>query len=82
MKTYPEQQCRPLGRPHFERAAMTGKAIRPAVLNDVAAMVGLSVKDANKASISALLLSIRERVMRKAEMLPAEKPPVLAFDPR
>ena len=61
---------------------MTGKAIQPAVLSDVAAMVGLSVKEANKANISALLLSIRERVMQKAEMLPAEMPPVLTFDPR
>jgi hypothetical protein len=38
---------------------MTNKAIDPTRLNDLAAAVGFSVKEANKAKVSALLASIR-----------------------
>jgi hypothetical protein len=58
------------------------RAIEPAVLDEVAAMVSLSVKEANKAGISTLLLSIRERVMQAADVLPAALPPLPRFDPR
>ncbi len=61
---------------------MIEKAIPPAHLDELAGMVGFSVKEANKAAISALLLSTREAVMRRADTLPIDQPPALLFDPR
>jgi hypothetical protein len=61
---------------------MDNKALDPARLDDLAATVGLSVKEANKANVSELLASIREGVMQRADALPMEFPPALAFDPR
>ena len=61
---------------------MANKAIHQARLGDISNMAGLSIKEANKASIAALLLSIRERVMQNAGSLTAESPPALGFDPR
>jgi hypothetical protein len=61
---------------------MTIRAIEPARLDDLAATVGFSVKEVNKANISALLASIRESVMRRADALPIESPPALFFDAR
>jgi len=61
---------------------MTSKAIEPTRLDDLAATVGFSVKDTNKAAVSILLVSIREGVMRGADALPIESPPTLFFDPR
>ena len=61
---------------------MTGKVFQPARLDELAAMVGLSVKEANKAEVSFLLLSIRESVMRSVASVPIETPPALFFDPR
>ena len=61
---------------------MTSKAIDPARLDDLAATTGFTVKQANKASVAALLASIREGVMRRADALPIEFPPALVFDPR
>jgi P-type Cu2+ transporter len=49
---------------------MTNKAIDPTRLDDLAATVGFSVKEANKAKVSALLGSIRNGVMRRADVLP------------
>jgi hypothetical protein len=49
---------------------MTNKAIDPTRLDDLAATVGFSVKEANKAKVSALLASIRNGVMRRADVLP------------
>jgi hypothetical protein len=48
----------------------------------LAATAGFSVKQADKANVSALLASIREGVMRRADALPIEFPPALVFDPR
>jgi hypothetical protein len=61
---------------------MIRKPIEPARLDDLAAAVGLSIKEANKANISALLASIRENVMAKADELPIDYPPALFFDSR
>jgi hypothetical protein len=61
---------------------MTNKAIDPASLDDLATTAGFSVKEANKAKISALLASIRNGVMRRADVLPIDTPPELVFDPR
>ena len=61
---------------------MTNKAMDPAKLDDLAATVGFSVKEANRANLSASLASMREGVMRRADALPIEFPPALAFDPR
>ena len=58
------------------------KAIEPARLDDLAASLGFKVKEANKAGISALLASVRENVMQRADALPIESPPALFFDPR
>jgi hypothetical protein len=61
---------------------MTSKALDPARLDELAATAGFTVKQANKASVAALLASIREGVMRRADALPIEFPPALVFDPR
>jgi hypothetical protein len=61
---------------------MFKKALEPARLDDLAATVGFSVREANKTEISAFLASTRENVMRRADVLPIEFPPALAFDPR
>ncbi|MCC8934991.1 hypothetical protein CI1B_44370 [Bradyrhizobium ivorense] len=61
---------------------MISKAIDPAGLADLSAMAGLSVKDANKAKVAALLVAMRSGVMRRAELLPVESPPALVFDAR
>jgi hypothetical protein len=57
-------------------------AIEPGQLDDLAAIVGLSVKEANKVQVCTLLASTRESVMRRADALPVEAPPALFFDPR
>ena len=61
---------------------MANKAIEPDQLDDLAAMAGLSIPEADKAQVAALLASMREAVMRKADVLPIEAPPALSFDPR
>jgi hypothetical protein len=61
---------------------MTNKPIDPISLGDLAATVDFSVKEANKAKVSALLASIRNGVMRRADVLPIDSPPALIFDPR
>jgi hypothetical protein len=61
---------------------MIGKAIPSDRLDDLAAMVGFSVKAANKVGVSALLFSLRDGVMRCADALPIDYPPALLFDPR
>ena len=61
---------------------MTNKAIDPTRLDDLAATVGFSIKEANRAKVSALLASMRNGVMRKAAVLPIDSPPALVFDPR
>jgi hypothetical protein len=61
---------------------MTSKPIEPAQLDDLAATVGLSIKEANKANVSALLASTRTNVMARADALPIDYPPALFFDPR
>jgi hypothetical protein len=60
---------------------MMEKALEPARLDDLAATVGFSVKETNKAGISVFLASIRREVMRRADALPIESPPALLFDP-
>jgi hypothetical protein len=57
-------------------------ALEPGALVDLAASVGFSVKEANKTGVSALLASVRENVMLRADLLPIESPPALFFDPR
>jgi hypothetical protein len=61
---------------------MTNTAIEPARLDDFATAAGFSVKETDKATVSKLLASTREGVMRKADALPIDSPPALAFDPR
>jgi hypothetical protein len=61
---------------------MTSKAIDPTSLDDLAATVDFSVKEANKAKVSALLASVRTGVIRRADVLPIDSPPALVFDPR
>jgi hypothetical protein len=58
------------------------KTIEPALLEDLAVSVGFKVKEANRAGVSALLASVRENVMQRADRLPIESPPALFFDPR
>jgi hypothetical protein len=58
------------------------KAVQPARLDDLEVMAGISVKEVNKAGVSALLLSIRGGVLQIADTLPIECPPALFFDPR
>jgi hypothetical protein len=53
------------------------KTIEPALLEDLAVSVGFKVK-----GVSALLASVRENVMQRADRLPIESPPALFFDPR
>jgi hypothetical protein len=61
---------------------MANKAIEPDQLDDLAAMAGLSIREADKTHVAALLASMREAVMRRANVLPIEAPPALSFDPR
>jgi hypothetical protein len=61
---------------------MTDKATEPVPIDDLAAAAGLSVREADKSKVGALLVSIRTGVMRKVEALPIESPPALFFDPR
>lgn len=61
---------------------MISKAIDPARLDDLAATVGLSVKEADKAKVAALLVAMRSGVMRRADLLPFDSPPALFFDAR
>ena len=61
---------------------MMEKALEPGQLDDLAATVGFSVKDTNKAGISALLASTRTSVMRRANALSVDAPPALFFDAR
>jgi hypothetical protein len=61
---------------------MRTKALEPARLDDLAATIGFSVKEADIANVSAFLASTRENVMRRADALPIELPPALFFDPR
>jgi hypothetical protein len=61
---------------------MANKAIEPDQLDDLAAMAGLSIREADKTQVAALLASMREAVMRRANVLPIEAPPALSFDPR
>jgi hypothetical protein len=58
------------------------KAMDPVRLDDLAATVGFSVKDANKAKVAEFLAAVRDGVMRRADALPIEWPPALVFDPR
>ena len=60
---------------------MTGNAIDPTSLDDLAATVNLPFKEADRAKVSALLASIRHGVMRRADVLPIDSPPALVFDP-
>jgi hypothetical protein len=61
---------------------MMEKAFDPALLDELAATVGLSIKETNKAGVSTLLASTRANVMRRANALPIESAPALLFDPR
>jgi len=61
---------------------MTSKPIDPSRLDDLAAAAGFSIKEANKPEISALLASIRENVLRRADALPIDYPPAVFFDSR
>jgi len=61
---------------------MSSSAIDPPQLGSLAAAVGLSIEEANRTEISALLASIRSEVMRNADALPIESPPALIFNPR
>jgi hypothetical protein len=61
---------------------MIENATQLARLGDLEVMAGISVKEANKADISTLLLSIRESVMHRASALLVDYPPALLFDPR
>jgi hypothetical protein len=72
---------RPIDLSGHRGFVMIAKAIQPARLDELAAMVGLSVKDANKDNVSAMLFSIREGVMTCADALAADYPPALVFDP-
>src|SRR5258708_29455126 len=59
-----------VGRGRLPGGWMNNKAIDPTKLADLAATVGFSVKEANKTKVSALLASIRNGVMRRADVLP------------
>ena len=61
---------------------MIRKAIQSACLDELAAMVGFSVRDADKGAISTLLLVTREGVMEWADPMKTDSPPALQFDPR
>jgi hypothetical protein len=61
---------------------MANKTIEPDQLDDLAAMAGLSIREANKTQVAALLKSTREAVIRRANVLPIEAPPALSFDSR
>jgi len=61
---------------------MTNKAIDATSLGNPATTVDFSVKEANKAKVSALLASIRNGVMRRADVLPIDSPPAIVFDAR
>jgi hypothetical protein len=57
-------------------------ALEPDRLDELSATVGFLVKDTNKARVSALLASVRENVMWRADQLTIDSPPALIFDPR
>jgi hypothetical protein len=61
---------------------MAHKMFEPATLNDLAAMVEFSLKEADKTQVASLLTSVREGVMRRANLLAIESPPALFYDPR
>jgi len=61
---------------------MMENALEPARLDELAATVGVSIEETNKAGISAFLASTRANVMRRADALPIELAPALLFDPR
>ena len=61
---------------------MSIKAIDPASIDELETKVDFSVKQANKAKVTALLASIRNGVMRSADVLPIDSPPALVFDPQ
>jgi hypothetical protein len=61
---------------------MANKAVEPDQLDDLVAAAGLSIREADKTQVAALLASMREAVMRKADVLPIEASPALSFDPR
>jgi hypothetical protein len=61
---------------------MANGAIVPDQLDDLVAMAGLLLREADKAKVSAILTSTRQAVMRRADVLPVESPPALSFDPR
>jgi hypothetical protein len=61
---------------------MADRAIAMDQLDGLAAMAGLTVREADKTQVSALLASTRQAVMRRADVLPIESPPALSFDPR
>ena len=58
---------------------MMSKAMDSAALDELAAMVSLSVKEGNKDKVAALLVMMRSAVMRQADLLPIEAPPALVF---
>jgi hypothetical protein len=64
------------------QSTMANKTIEPDQLDDLAAMAGLSIREANKTQVAALLKSTREAVIRRANVLPIEAPPALSFDSR
>jgi len=56
--------------------------INPAIVNELAATVSLSIDEPDRAGIAALMASVRAAVIRRADTLPIESPPALVFDPR
>jgi hypothetical protein len=71
--------CANLHSEKLGRGEMSNDAIDPKALDELAATVGLSMEQANRTKIAALLLSTRSRVMRRAIALPAESPPSPVF---
>jgi hypothetical protein len=61
---------------------MSEHAIQLARLEDLEVMAGISVKEANKACVNVLLVSIRESVMRTVDAMRIPHPPALFFDHR
>ncbi|MGY4331859.1 hypothetical protein ACVWWG_006276 [Bradyrhizobium sp. LB7.2] len=49
---------------------MSDDRISPATVNELAATVGISIAEADRARIAALMASIRAAVMRRADTLP------------
>jgi hypothetical protein len=54
--------------------------IDPRTLDDLAATIGLSIPQTNKAKLSSLLALTRDAVLRRADTLPADATPALLFD--